>query len=96
MNDEMFNELLKSVKEMDQIAKGKKKASRRFEFKEPKVKTIREKTGLSQTDFARLIGVSKRTLENWEQGRRHPTGPARALLKIVGSDPKGAVQALHS
>jgi len=96
MKDEMFNELLKSVKEMDQIAKGKKKASRRFAFKEPKVKTIREETGLSQTQFARLIGVSKRTLENWEQGRRHPTGPARALLKIVESDPKGAVEALHS
>lgn len=96
MKDEMFNELLESVKEMDKIAKGKKKASRRFTFKEPEVKTIREETGLSQTHFARLIGVSKRTLENWEQGRRHPTGPARALLKIVESDPKGAVQALHS
>ncbi len=96
MNDEMFNELLESVKEMDQIAKGKKKASRRFTVKEPEVKNIREMTGLSQMHFARLIGVSKRTLENWEQGRRHPTGPARALLKIVESDPKGAVQALHS
>ncbi|RKZ46671.1 MAG: transcriptional regulator, partial [Gammaproteobacteria bacterium] len=37
-----------------------------------------------------------RTLENWEQGRRHPTGPARALLKIVESDPEGMVKALHS
>lgn len=96
MKEMMFNELLKSVKEMDQIARGKKKASRRFTFKDPEVKAIREETGLSQTQFARLIGVSKRTLENWEQGRRHPTGPARALLKIVESDPKGAVQALHS
>lgn len=96
MNDKMFNELLASVKEMDQIATGKKKASRRFAFKEPEVKVIREQTGLSQTHFAWLIGVSKRTLENWEQGRRHPTGPARALLKIVESDPKRAVQALHS
>lgn len=95
MKDDMFNELLKSVKEMDQIAKGKKKASRRFTFEEPEVKTIREQTGLSQTHFARLIGVSKRTLENWEQGRRHPTGPARALLKIVETNPKGAVEALH-
>lgn len=96
MKKDMFNELLESVKEMDKIAKGKKKASRQFTFKEPEVKNIREKTGLSQMHFARLIGVSKRTLENWEQGRRHPTGPARALLKIVESDPKGAVQALHS
>lgn len=96
MKDKMFDELLESVKEMDRIAKGKKKASRKFTLKEPEVKAIREQTGLSQTHFARLIGVSKRTLENWEQGRRHPTGPARALLKIVESDPKGAVQALHS
>ncbi len=95
MNDEMFDELLESVREMDEIAKGKKKASRLFTFKEPEVKAIREKTGLSQTQFARLIGVSKRTLENWEQGRRQPTGPARALLKIVESNPKGAMQALH-
>ena len=96
MNDEMFDELLESVKEMDQISKGKKKASRRFPFKVPEVRKIREQTGLSQTQFARLIGVSKRTLENWEQGRRNPTGPARALLKIVESDPKGAVHALYS
>jgi len=96
MKDAMFNELLISVKEMDKIVKGKKTASRRFEIKEPEVKVIREQTGLSQTQFARLIGVSKRTLENWEQGRRHPTGPARALLKIVESNPKVAVEALHS
>lgn len=96
MNDEMFDELLESVKEMDQIRKGKKQASRRVTFKVPEVRKIREQTGLSQTQFARLIGVSKRTLENWEQGRRNPTGPARALLKIVESDPKGAVHALHS
>jgi len=56
---------------------------------------MREHTGLSQSRFARLIGVSTRTLENWEQGRRRPTGPARALLKIVGSDPEGAVRVLR-
>ena len=96
MNNEMFTELLKSIQEMDRIAKGNKKASRRFTLKEPEVKTIREQTGLSQIHFARLIGVSKRTLENWEQGRRHPSGPARALLKIVEANPKQAVEALHN
>ncbi len=95
MDDEMFNELMTSVKEMDQIAKGKKKPSRRFKFPELEIKAIREKTGLSQTRFALLIGVSKRTLENWEQGRRHPTGPAKALLRIVAADPKNALRALH-
>lgn len=95
MKKAMFDELIESVKEMDQIVKGRKKPARAFEFPDPKVKTIREKIGLSQTHFARLIGVSKRTLENWEQGRRHPTGPAKALLRILASDPKQAVEALH-
>jgi putative transcriptional regulator len=96
MDNEMFNELVASVKEMDKIAKGKKAPSRRFEFPEPEVKAIREKTGLSQSRFAMLIGVSKRTLENWEQGRRHPTGPAKALLKILAADTENAVRALHA
>ncbi len=91
----MFDELLASVKEMDKIRKGELKPLRTFTFPDPKVKQIREKTGLSQTSFAILIGVSKRTLENWEQGRRHPTGPARALLRIFEADPEHAVQALH-
>ena len=95
MEEKMFNEFLESVKEMDKILKGKKRPSRKFVFKESVVKFIREQTGLSQKDFARLMGVSKRTLENWEQGRRKPTGPARALLKIVETDPKGALHALH-
>ena len=42
-----------------------------------------------------MVGVSKRTLENWEQGRRYPTGPARALLKILDVDPVGAMKALQ-
>ena len=95
MNEKLFNELMASVEEMDKIRRGTKRASRRTTVAELKVEIVREQTGLSQTRFARLIGVSKRTLENWEQGRRSPTGPARALLKIVAKDPKGAVRALH-
>ncbi|MBI4006837.1 MAG: helix-turn-helix domain-containing protein [Gammaproteobacteria bacterium] len=112
MEKKMFNEMLESVREMDKILKGKKRPSRKFIFKEPKVKNIRKQTGLSQTDFAQLIGVSKRTLDDShgcvsaaesmdaesgerEQGRRSPTGPARVLLKIVETDPEGALRALH-
>lgn len=95
MDKKMFDELLKSVQEMDQIAKGKKKPSRAFSADEPQVQRIRERTGLSQTQFARLIGVSKRTLENWEQGRRRPTGPARVLLRLVDTDPEHAIRTLH-
>lgn len=95
MNDKDFDELLASVQEMDEIAKGKAEASRSFKFQEPEVKAIRERVGLSQTRFAGLIGVSKRTLENWEQGRRHPTGPARALLRLLDKDPEYALRTLH-
>ena len=95
MESEMFDELLASVQEMDEIVQGKKAAVQVTEFPEPEVKCIREKTGLSQVRFASLIGLSKRTLENWEQGRRHPTGPAKALLRIVEADPQHALRALH-
>ncbi|WP_043317326.1 NadS family protein [Microbulbifer sp. HZ11] len=95
MNKAMFDELLASVQEMDEIATGKKAPARVFEYPEPEVKRIRENIGLSQNQFALLIGVSKRTLENWEQGRRHPTGPAKALLRILEADPVHALKALH-
>ena len=95
MKNDMFNELLASVQEMDEIVQNKKAAARVTELPEPEVKLIREKVGLSQTRFALLIGVSKRTLENWEQGRRRPTGPAKALLKILDADPEHAVRVLH-
>ncbi len=96
MNDEMFNELLASVEEMDAIKKGKTKPGREFKFDGPEVRAIRLRIGMTQNKFAALIGVSQRTIENWEQGRRHPTGPARALLKIVQADPESAIRTLHS
>ncbi|MET0038004.1 MAG: NadS family protein [Candidatus Thiodiazotropha lotti] len=96
MNKEMFDELLESVQEMDEIVKGKKKASRSFDYPDPEVKAIREKIGVSQEKFAILLGVSKRTVENWEQGRRQPTGAARSLLRIVEADPEHALRALNA
>lgn len=95
MNGDMFEQLIESVSQADDIIKGKAKPLRTTEFAEPQVKAIRAKTGLTQTRFADVLGVSKRTLENWEQGRRHPTGPARALLKILDADPKRALEALN-
>jgi putative transcriptional regulator len=96
MDKDMFDELMASVQEMDAITKGKKKASRSFNFPDPEVKGIRENLGVSQEKFAMILGVSKRTVENWEQGRRHPTGAARSLLKIVEADPKHALRALSA
>ena len=54
----------------------------------PAVAEIREKTGLSQSRFAALLGVSVRTLQDWEQGRRAPSGAARTLLQIAYKNPK--------
>jgi putative transcriptional regulator len=54
----------------------------------PDVAQIRESTGLSQTRFAQLLGVSLRTLQDWEQGRRAPSGAARTLLLVAARDPK--------
>ena len=92
----MFNELLESVKEMDEIVEGKKKAYRSFGYPDPEVKAIRERMGVSQEKFAILLGVSKRTVENWEQGRRHPTGATRSLLRIVEADPEHAMRAFRA
>lgn len=66
------------------------------EFPQPDVRAIREAAQVSQTQFARLIGVNLRTLQNWEQHRTRPTGSARALLKIVASNPRAAIEALHA
>ena len=58
------------------------------------VRGIRAATGLSQAKFAELLGIQVSTLRNWEQGRREPTGPARALLRAIKNDPVGVIDAL--
>ena len=96
MNDTQFEELLASVKDMGKHMRGEKVAGAVVrEFPEQDVKAIRERTGMSQTRFAFLIGVKPKTLQNWEQHRVRPAGPARALLKIVEANPQ-ALAALHA
>jgi putative transcriptional regulator len=58
----------------------------------PPISEVRERVGLSQSDFAKLLGVSVRTLQEWEQGRRSPSGPARTLLKIAHKNPKALLE----
>ena len=95
MNKQDFYELLASIREAGKILKEEQEASRLFTFNPLDVKKIREKTGLSQRDFSTLVHVSLRTLQNWEQGKRSPTGPAVALLTIFKNDPLHAIKALH-
>jgi putative transcriptional regulator len=58
----------------------------------PSVTSIREKTGLSQARFAQLLGVSVRTLQDWEQGRRAPSGAAKTLLMIAQKNPRALLE----
>ena len=58
----------------------------------PSVAAIRERTGLSQAKFAALLGVSVRTLQEWEQGRRAPSGAARTLLMVAAKNPRALLE----
>ncbi|MGA2570054.1 MAG: NadS family protein [Terracidiphilus sp.] len=94
MEKALFDDLVQSLKEAKAIARGETPASRRNKITPPDVKAVREQMGLSQSEFARLMHVSIKTLQNWEQRRRNPTGPAAALLKIVLSAPEVALKTL--
>jgi putative transcriptional regulator len=96
MDKLLFDDLMHSLKEAKDISKGKKKASRRTTIAPPDVQMVRERIGLTQNEFAKLMRVSVKTLQNWEQHRRNPTGPAAALLKIVVTAPDMAMKALHA
>jgi putative transcriptional regulator len=96
MDKQHFDQLVKGVCEMRRHMAGKSvRGVRTTVLAAPDVRGIREAAKISQSLFAPLIGVNLRTLQNWEQHRTRPTGPARALLKIVASDPRAAIEALH-
>jgi len=86
---EAFKSIEKGLKEALAHARGKAQCTaHEIELSEPDVQAIRARTGLSQTEFARSIGVKKGTLLNWEQRRRSPEGPARVLLALIDKDPQ--------
>ena len=76
-------DLLESVKQMRHG-----KAARVTRVELPQAAEARSRMGLSQRDFAHLLGVSARTLQDWEQGRREPTGAAKTLLRVAVSHPE--------
>lgn len=94
MNEQDFANLVESVKQAGQIKRGELEPGRRFEFSPLDIKAIRQKFQKSQREFAYMIGVSVATLQNWEQGRRKPEGPARALLRVAAKNPKAVMEAL--
>lgn len=96
MNDKDFQKLVESVKQMGSIMRGQKLPHRRTVLKTVDVKGLRERLGLTQSQFSGMIGVSIKTLQNWEQGRHEPEGPAKALLRVVEKEPQAVMSALHA
>ncbi len=87
MDNNLFDDLVSSIKEAGAIKRQEIQASRVMELELPNIKEVREKTGLSQVEFAARLHISPRTLQNWEQGRRYPTGPAATLIRILDAHP---------
>jgi putative transcriptional regulator len=96
MNAKHFSALVASVREAGNIRRGEVKPAREFRYAADEVRAIRAKLGKSQSDFAEMIGVPKATVQNWEQGRRVPDGPASALLRVVSQSPRAVTRALAS
>jgi putative transcriptional regulator len=88
MKQNEFDELISSIQEAGAIRRGENKAARVFHIDTPDVKSIRESLNLSQSDFSALMGISLRTLQNWEQKRREPVGAARVLLEVAAKHPQ--------
>lgn len=87
MDKQLFDDIVASLNEAVAITKGETAPSRVFTYEMPNVKEIRAKTGLSQTEFAKKLHISFKTLQNWEQGRRKPTGPVITLMRLLDKDP---------
>lgn len=94
MDKKLFKRLRESMTQMDEIVRGERAPSREFHVDSLMIKELRKRTKLSQAKFAALLRVELSTLRNWEQGRREPTGPAKALLYAIRKDPQNVLKAL--
>jgi putative transcriptional regulator len=96
MDDKDFSALTQGVKEMSAHMRGESVPGIKVhQIPEPDVQAIRQVAAVTQKEFATMLGVSRRTLENWEQHRTRPTGPARALLRVFQHNPAATVEALR-
>ena len=94
MDKTLFNDLAQSLSEVAAIRRGTLAPSRLTVIAAIDVRAVRERTQLTQAEFATAICVSIKTLQNWEQRRRMPTGPAVALLRILDTAPEMALKVL--
>jgi putative transcriptional regulator len=91
MNEELFAELVASVKEGGAILRGEQEPARKIHLESPDIIQIRERYRLTQEQFAAMLGISVSTLRNWEQGRRVPEGPAMVLLRVADKHPEAVL-----
>jgi len=90
-----FENLLQGVRELKAARRGELQGKVRIDrIDAGSVAAVRASMGFSQTKFAKLLGISVDTLQNWEQGRRAPTGAAKVLLRIAASNPEVVLQAV--
>ena len=94
MKAQDFEKLLQGVREAGEIVRGERAPARETVVDATMVKELRQRLGLSQSKFATLLTVELGTLQNWEQGRREPHGPAKALLRAISKDPRNVLKAL--
>ena len=95
MKDKQFQELIESIGHAWEYMRGQRKPSRIFRYTPANVRKIRLQLGLSQSQFALAFHISVNTLQNWEQGRCVPEGPAQVLLRIADTNPKAVLEAIH-
>ena len=104
MEKELFEELMASISEAGAFLRGEREPARviRFEdatggstLQDPKARMIRDQLKLPRGQFASLIGVSERTVEGWEQGRRKPSGPALTLLRVAARHPESVLDTMR-
>lgn len=96
MEEKLFNDLIESVKQMNEIRAGKRKPARVTRIQKNDVTNLRQKLKMTQSQFAMAFGISVATLRNWEQGHRNPTGAAVTLIKVAQRHPKAILEALHA
>ena len=95
MNEELFEELKTSVREGAAILRGETEPSRTFVMSAPDAKCIRTSYNFTQSEFASLLGISVKTLRDWEHGRREPRGAARILLQVAEKHPEAVWDVVH-
>ncbi|MBF0202479.1 MAG: helix-turn-helix domain-containing protein [Desulfamplus sp.] len=96
MDDELFKDLIASAKELVSIEKGHKKPKIVHEISVPEAKAIRKNLAMSQRDFANTFGINVKTLQDWEQGRRNPVGPAAVLLRVIAKNPASVLDVVSA